>query len=173
MRLPELLQQKMGLHEISRELQLRVCNQGQPHASLLRVRGAELFYWGEKEGGERRDRGSRVRGFWLAESLSGKKTVFLLPFGLAFRAWELPILGSWLLFNRTFCLLIFYTMQWNIIQSLKWMKFWYRLWHEWTSKIWNKWNKQKQILYDSIYMRYLEDTNSYTDSRTKITRGWG
>ena len=84
---------KMGLHEISRELQLRVCNQGQPHASALRVRGAELFYWGEKEGGERRDRGSRVRGFWLAESLSGKKTVFFLPFGLAFQGLGAPYSG--------------------------------------------------------------------------------
>ena len=52
MRLPELLQQKMGLHEISRELQLRVCNQSQPHASLLRVREQNSFIEGKRKVGK-------------------------------------------------------------------------------------------------------------------------
>ena len=84
---------KMGLHEISRELQLRVCNQGQPCASSPRARGAERFYWGEKEPGERRDTVNRVCDFSLAESLPGKKRVLLPLFGLALQGLGAPHLG--------------------------------------------------------------------------------
>ena len=41
----------MGLFEISRELQFRVCNHGEAHSSAHTAREEELFYREEKEVG--------------------------------------------------------------------------------------------------------------------------
>lgn len=36
-----------------------------------------------------------------------------------------------------------------------------------------KQDTKRQILYNSIYMRYPEDANSDTESRMEVTRNWG
>ena len=75
----------MGLHEISRELQLRVCNNGPPYPSSLRAREAELFYRGGKEVGKKKDTVNKeFMAFHWLNSCQERRGVFLLPVGLCY-----------------------------------------------------------------------------------------
>ena len=98
---------KMGLFGICRELQFKVHNYGEPHASLHATE-AELFYRGEKgiwECGSKQ----RFHGFSLAKLLPEKKRSLctfswaLLPLqGIRALPSGLPTLLNW-----GFCLLVF------------------------------------------------------------------
>ena len=69
--MPDFLQQN-GFIQISRDLQFRVCNPGEPCAIPYKMREGEPFYRGErKSGGSWRKQG--VSGISLAEPLPAEK----------------------------------------------------------------------------------------------------
>lgn len=106
---------KMGLFGICRELQFKVYNHGEPHASLHATREAELFYRGEKGLWECYSK-QRFHDFSLANLLPEKESVPSV--GLCSQLRGIRALPSGLptLFNWGFCLLVFYI-------SPSWLRF--------------------------------------------------
>ena len=97
----------MGLFGISRELQFRVCNQGESCASSPRAREGYL-YSGEKEVG--RVTVNRVHGFSWLSPCRARRGVLLLSVRLCYYFKGMTALPSGLpiLCNWGFCLLIVY-----------------------------------------------------------------
>ena len=66
----------MGLLRIRGELQLRVCNRGEPCSSSHMAKGGEHFYKEEEE--IETAVANRVHGFSLTESLQREESLFFL-----------------------------------------------------------------------------------------------
>ena len=113
--IPDISPAKMGLFEMSRELQFGLCNHGKPHASPHKAR-EEHFYREEKE--FRMATVNRVHGFSLAETCQERRGIFLPSVGICYfhRAWELPLLVSQLYLLR-FLFINFFTIPTNYFFS--------------------------------------------------------
>ena len=72
----------MGLFQISRELQLRVCNHVEPRASPGTAREGDCFYIEEKEAG--RATGNKETVAFHCLSPCQERRVFPLPVGLCY-----------------------------------------------------------------------------------------
>ena len=85
----------MGLFEINRESQVRICNHGEPRARLHTAKKGECYYQREKEVGRAKANKESMAFNWLCPCQE-RRGVFLLPVGLGChdREGELSLLGS-------------------------------------------------------------------------------